>query len=111
MKPNPALFAIVLTSAAIAALAPFDVAFAAVTFNSQVLRVVLMASMALSGALLADRSGLRLEGHSARFPVLIGIAAAAFVAAYVLAIDGFLFRSQLSESLCQTSWNCPCLIA
>jgi hypothetical protein len=38
------------------------------------------------------------NNYSARFPALIGIAAAAFVAAYVLAIDGLLFRSQLSES-------------
>ena len=95
MKFSPALVAIVLTSATIAVLSPFDIAFAAVTFGSPLLRAVMMAAMALVGAFCAQRVGLRLDGHGARYPVLIGVAMAALMAAYVIAMDAFLFRHLL----------------
>jgi hypothetical protein len=90
------LAVIVLISAAIAAVAPFDIAFAAATFGSSELRAGLMATLTITGALCARGAGLQLEGHSARAPLLVGMATAAIVAAYVVAIDGFLFRSLLS---------------
>ncbi|MGE9007779.1 hypothetical protein ACO2JO_04295 [Leptospira interrogans] len=96
MKSNTALFAIILISSAIAVVAPFDVAFAAVTFGSPSLRVGLIVAIALIGAYFSRRLGLRLEGHGARSPGLIGIMMAVVLAAYVVALDCYLFRHLLS---------------
>ena len=49
----------------------------------------------------ADRVGLRLEAHGARHPLLVGIAAAVAVAAYIVAIDGVLFRAALPATYVQ----------
>jgi hypothetical protein len=95
------LAAILLIGTAIAAIAPFDVAFTAVTFGSVIARMGLMAAFALIGAFCANRVGLRLEGHGARRPMLIGVAAAVAVAVYVAAIDGAVFRTTLSVSYLQ----------
>jgi hypothetical protein len=92
------LVAILLIGMAIAAIAPFDVAFAAATFGSFLARIGLIAVLTLIGASCADRAGMRLEGHGTRWPVLIGLAAAVAVAVYVAAIDGFLFRATLPVS-------------
>jgi hypothetical protein len=86
---------------AIAANAPFDVAFTAATFDSPVLRVALIAGLALIGAFSADRAGFQLAGHDARRSILIGSAAAIIVAVYVTALDGFVFRSSLPSSYVQ----------
>jgi hypothetical protein len=95
MRFSLALVGILLIGMAIAAIAPFDVAFVAATFGSLFARMGLIAALALIGAFCADRAGLRLEGHGTRRPVLIGVAAAIAVAAYVTAIDGVLFRATL----------------
>jgi hypothetical protein len=68
-----------------------------VTFGYPVLRAVSTSVMALIGAFCAQRTRLRLDGHGARSPVLIGIAMGALVAAYVLAMDCFLFRNILAQ--------------
>jgi hypothetical protein len=98
MRFSLALVAIVIISMAIAAVAPFDVAFVAATFGSLFARMGLIAALAVVGAFCADRVGLRLEGHGTRRPVLIGVVAAVGVAAYVVAIDGVLFRTTLPVS-------------
>jgi hypothetical protein len=95
MRFSPVLVAILIICLTIAAIAPFDVAFAAATFGSPVARAGLIAVLALIGAFCADRVGLRLEGHGTRWPVLVGIAAAIAAAAYVAAIDGVIFRAAL----------------
>jgi hypothetical protein len=96
-----ALVAILLIGMAIAAIAPFDVAFAAATFGSFRARIGLIAVLALIGAFCADRVGLRLEGHGTRWPMLIGVAAAIAVAAYVAVLDGVWFRTTLPISYIQ----------
>ena len=98
MRFSLALVAILLIGMAIAAIAPFDVAFTAATFGSPFARIGLIAVVALIGAFCADRAGLRLEGHGTRWPGLIGVAAAIAVAVYVAAIDGVLFRTTLPAS-------------
>ena len=101
MRFSPALVAILLIGATIAAITPFDVAFDAATFGSPAGRVGLIAVLALIGAGCADRVGLGLEAHGARRPVLVGIAAAVAVAAYIAAIDGVLFRAALPADYVQ----------
>jgi hypothetical protein len=101
MRFSPALVAILLIGATIAAITPFDVAFDAATFGSPAGRVGLIAILALIGAGCADRVGLRLEAHGARRPVLIGIAAAVAVAAYIVVLDGVLFRAALPANYVQ----------
>lgn len=69
--------------------------FSALTLGSPLLRAGLVAGLILIGAKAAERLGLRLEGHSAKFPVLIGLAGAIAVARYVVLLDCFLFRHML----------------
>jgi hypothetical protein len=91
----PSFLLILLVSMAIAWTTPFDVVFAAVTFDLSWLRALTMAAIAIVGTFFAAESGLKLQGHGARFPILIGITAAVMTAVYVLAIDCFVFRSAL----------------
>jgi hypothetical protein len=95
---GPALVGILFIAMTIAAIAPFDVLFAAATFGSPFARVGLIAVLALVGGFCADRVGLRLEGHGTRRPVLVGVAAAIATADYVAAIDGVVFRATLPAS-------------
>ena len=102
MKVDRALVAILLISMAIAAVDPFDVAFAAATLGSPIMRVALIAILTLIGAFLAEQAGFRLTGHGTRWPVLIGLSMAVGVAVYVMVIDGLLFRGVLSSSYVQS---------
>jgi len=79
----------------IAAVNPFDVAFARLTLGSSTLRVGLFAFLASSGALFAARADLELQPHGTRHPILVGLAAALFVALAIALIDGVLFRNFL----------------
>ena len=54
-----------------------------------------IAVLVVVGAWAGAKVGLRLEGHGARFPALIGLAAAIIVAAYVVLLDCFVFRAVL----------------
>jgi hypothetical protein len=101
MTLSRTLLATLLISMAIAAIAPFDVAFTAATFGSPGLRVALIAALALIGAFSADRAGFQLAGHDVRQSILIGSAAAILVAIYVTALDGFIFRNGLPASYVQ----------
>jgi hypothetical protein len=101
MRFSPALSTIILISMAIAVVAPFDIAFTAATFGSSILRAVLIAILAMIGAFCARRTGLRLEGHGARRPIVIGVVMAVVVAAYVVAIDCYLFRFLLRDDYVQ----------
>src|ERR1051326_3771304 len=95
------LVAVLIIGMAIAAIAPFDAAFAAVTFGLVIPRVALIAAMTLMGASCADRVGLPLKGHRTRWPMWTGVAAAIGVAIYVAALDGVIFRSTLAPSYVQ----------
>lgn len=101
MTLSRTLFATLLISMVIAAIAPFDTAFTAATFGSPVLRVALMAALALAGAFSAQQAGFHLAGHDVRQTLLIGSAAAILVAIYVVALDAFMFRSSLPASYVQ----------
>ncbi len=90
------LAVIAFVAAVVAVIAPFDVLFLPLTFGSPLLRAGLMAVLAIIGGMAAKACGLRLEGHGAKYPLLIGIGAAIAVAVYVLALDVVLFRPLLS---------------
>ena len=92
---NPAVRLILLISIPIAALAPFDVLFSAVTLGSAWLRAAWIAALVVIGARAGARLGLRLEGHGVRSPVLLGLAAAILIAIYVVVLDCFIFRARL----------------
>ncbi|MEO7247678.1 MAG: hypothetical protein ABIW31_04420 [Novosphingobium sp.] len=96
MSIDRKLAAIAAVAAVIAVIAPFDVLFLPLTFGSPLLRAALMALLAIIGGSAAKACGLRLEGHGARSPLLIGLGAAMAVAAYVFALDVVLFRPLLS---------------
>lgn len=83
-------------AAVIAVIAPFDNLFLPLTFGLPVLRAALMALLAIVGGIAAKACGLRLEGHGAKFPLLIGLGAAFAVAVYVFTLDVVLFRPLLS---------------
>lgn len=93
---SPSLIAILVVSTTISVIAPFDVAFAAVTFGSPFLRALLIAGMVVVGGLCAQRVGFRLEGHGLRSPFALGLAMAAVVAIWICVLDGFLFRHLLT---------------
>ncbi|MBW8784974.1 MAG: hypothetical protein JF593_10100 [Novosphingobium sp.] len=92
MQLPPAIWFVVPIAMVIAVIAPFDVAFTAVTMHSAVLRAAVIAIVALIGAAVAGRLGLRLEGHGVRSPVVVGVAFALAVAIYVALLDGIGFR-------------------
>ncbi len=95
------LFATLTISMAIAAIAPFDVAFTAATLGFPALRVALIAALVLIGAYSAERTGIHLAGHDVRQSVLVGATAAIGVAIYVVALDAFLFRGGLAPAYVQ----------
>ncbi len=95
---SPALVGILLIGMTIAAIAPFDVLFAAATFGSPFARVGLIAVLAFIGTFCAHRVGLRLQGHGTSRPLLVGVVAAIAAAVYVAAVDGVVFRATLPTS-------------
>ena len=94
----PAVRLILLIGIPIAALAPFDVLFSALTLGSPWLRMAWISVLVMLGARAGATLGLRLEGHGARHPALIGLAAAVVVAAYVVVLDCFVFRAMLDPA-------------
>jgi hypothetical protein len=82
----------------IAVLVPFDLGFTALSLGSPALRGLIIGLITVAGTAFAGRLGLRLDGHGSRRPLLVGLAAAAVVAAYVTLLDAFVFRSLLLPS-------------
>jgi hypothetical protein len=95
---SPAVRLILLIGVPIAALAPFDVLFSALTLGSPWLRMAWIAVLVVIGARAGTKIGLRLEGHGAHYPALVGLAAALVVAIYVVVLDCFVFRATLDAS-------------
>ncbi|MBR0895021.1 hypothetical protein JQ616_08685 [Bradyrhizobium tropiciagri] len=98
---DPALGWVMPIGCMIAAVAPFDAIFDAITFGSTLARVVLLAAVAWVGWLAASRSGcgLRIQGHGAGSPIIISAAAALAVAIYVAVLDGYFFRASLRREV------------
>lgn len=97
-RPSTALVATALIAAIIAMIQPFDHVFDTVTFKSPIARGALIVALVVIGAACARRLGLRLEGHGARQPALVGLLMALLVAVYVVVLDAFLFRGLLSKA-------------
>ena len=94
LPPLPAGLGFVLViGGAFAAVAPFDVVFAAITGTSALSRVVLFYFLALLGALAGQRIGLRIRPERSGGAVL-GLVFALLVALWVAGTD-VLFRSIL----------------
>jgi hypothetical protein len=90
----PGIGVVLVVGGPIAALAPFDVVFAAVTRGSAPLRVCLFWAVALSGALSGARIGLQIRSPGLKYRALVGLAAAFSIAVAIVLID-FLFRNIL----------------
>lgn len=84
-------------AALIAFVAPFDLAFAAVTAGSPIARAAGIVALALAGGWLAPRIGLGFEPRGLKRPILFPLAVAAAVAAYCAACD-CLQRPELSPA-------------
>lgn len=89
---------VLLIGCTIAAIIPFDVTFAAISFGKPVARAFILLIMALSGAWAASHAGLRLDGHGARHPWAFGLIGAISVALWVAMLDCWLFRPMLDPS-------------
>ena len=92
---DPAARLILLIALPIAAFAPFDVIFSALTMGSSWLRMAWIAILIWIGVTAGAKLGLRLPGHGAASWLRIGLAAAALMAIYVILLDCVVFRAQL----------------
>lgn len=96
----PALAALCIGSA-IAALVPFDLAFAFATRGSAVLRAIALPAVGLAGLFAANLVGLRFGSKSLTHPVAVPVLVAALVALGVAILDGLLCRGLLADSYVQ----------
>ncbi len=86
---------LVAIGAAIAAIAPWGIAMGTATGHSPGLRACLVFALGLIGLFFARRTGLEIMPTGLKHPVRVSFLIGAAVAAYVLFIDGFAFRSVL----------------
>lgn len=93
------LAGIVAIAAAIGWIAPFDIYYTAITGNSPLARAVVIALVAVAGGLASREAGLSLAGKGPGAPLAVGLVAAVLVAAWVLLLDCFLFRTRLAEGV------------
>ena len=111
-----ALIVIIAIGGVTAAVIPFDVAFARLTLGSPTLRVGLFLHSWRHQARSSPRArDLQLQLHGTRHPILVGLAAALFVALAVALIDGVLFRKfcqrLMWKSFARQSWARGSLIS
>ncbi len=95
-----------MVAAAIAWLAPFDLAFSALTLGSPALRSLTIVALALIGGWAARRVGLGVGPRRLRRPILWPLIAAVGMAAYCLVID-LIFKSELSASYLRVMTTVP----
>jgi len=86
-----------LIGATIAAIAPFDRAFATLTHGSALARVCLLVTLGLIGIYCSNLNGFALHKRGAQ-PVIVGALCALGVAVYVALIDAWLFRAVVPRS-------------
>jgi len=84
-------------AAAIAWLAPFDLAFGAGTFGVPALRAAGIVALALAGLAVGRRIGLGLEPRGLKRPIVMPLVVAALTAVVCAASD-WAFRSSLHQS-------------
>src|SRR5258707_8719568 len=89
---RPALAALCV-GGVIAALVPFDLAFAFLTRGSVVLRAVALPLIGLAGLAARSRVGLRFDTKGLTHPVAVPVAVAALVALHVAVGDVTLCRA------------------
>jgi hypothetical protein len=99
--------AIVAVGCVIAAIAPFDTAFAYLTNGSALARVCLLAVIGTCGVFCAEKSGLQLRPSNLRCPTLMPISIALLVAVYVIVIDCILFRTIVPQRTIELFRNVP----
>ena len=85
---------LLLVAAAIAAVAPFDLAFDAATGGNPLVRAVAIVGLALIGIAIAPHAGLTFSPTDRKWPVLMPLLTAVVVALWCVAVD-WLFRAQL----------------
>ena len=81
--------------AVIAAIAPWGIGLNAVPVHSSALRVCLIIAMGATGLFFARRTGLHIVPTGLLHPVRVAVLIGAALAAYLLLIDGMIFRSAL----------------
>jgi hypothetical protein len=99
--------AIVMVGCVIAAIAPFDTAFAYLSNGSALARVCLFAVIGTCGVFCAEKSGLQLRPSGLRCPTLTPIRIALLVAVYVIVIDCVVFRTIVPQSTIELFRNVP----
>jgi hypothetical protein len=86
----------------IAAVAPFDLAFDALTNGSPLARALSLPVIGIVGFAAARQVGLSFRVKDLRHPVGTPMLVAAVVAAGVAIVDGFLFRRFLRRTTCRS---------
>src|ERR1700733_11089045 len=86
-----------LIGATIAAITPFDLAFAALTQGSALARVCLLVTLGLIGIYCSNLNGFVLRKRGLH-PIIAGALCALGVAVYVVLIDAWLFRAVVPRS-------------
>lgn len=94
---RPSALVTLLIGTTIAAISPFDRAFAAVTHGSALARVCLLVTLGLIGIYCSNQNGFVLRKPGAH-PVIAGVVCALGVAVYVALIDAWLFRPVVPRS-------------
>ena len=91
LAANRPLLITAAIGALIAWLFPFDTLFLWVTHGKPWAGALLMALLTLADGTMARQQGLRIEGHSAPSPLLLGLGVALAMALYGLLIDLVIF--------------------
>lgn len=91
LAANRPLLITAAIGALIAWLFPFDTLFLWATHGKPWAGALLMALLTVAGGAMARQQGLRIEGHSARSPLLLGLGVAFAMALYGLLIDLVVF--------------------
>jgi hypothetical protein len=92
---SPRVWLMLAVGGLIAALAPFNAAFAFATGGSAPARVIVLLALGSVGTLCASRTGLRIPSMGLRHPFLTPLAIAAVVSFEIVIVDCFVFRNTL----------------
>ena len=105
-RPDAPMLAALAVAAAIAALQPFDLAFAAATFGVPLLRSALIVGLALAGGWAARHVGLQIAPAGQRHPLLAPVLVSSCVAVFCAVVD-LAFRPLLHPGYAQVIATTP----